>query len=147
MKHTTHRSIPVLLPALVAAWLLVGASGARAGDEQFFEGLIPGVPVTESELREIYGKGVVLEFRLSDGSLVNVDGAIDASQTSNQVTDTTGNSGVTSVVPVVGDNNVVTINVSLDVRLNNVEVIDSQGSSINVNQSLDFGGVISTFGK
>jgi len=146
MKHTTLRSILLLLGVL-AVVLLGSGSGAWAGDEQFFKGLIPGVPLTETEISQVYGKGAVVTFRLDNGSLLNVEGQIDASQTSNQVTDTTGNSGVTSVVPVVGDNNVVTINVSLDVRLNTVEVIDSQGSSINVNQSLDFGGVISTFGK
>ena len=125
-------------------------SASWAGDEALFEGLIPGQPLAEQELDHIYGKGVELVFDFGGDGVVNVDGIVDLndSSTSNQTIDTSSTNGVTAVVPVIGDENAVTINVMVTVNINTVTITDAAGSEIGpITQSFDFGGgVLQVFG-
>lgn len=118
-----------------------------AGDADLFEGLVPGEPLHEAEMAAVFGRGVNLNFQLDDGSLVTMDGA-DLSQTSNQTTSVSANSGITSTVPVTGDFNTVNLIVNVSVNLNTVQIHDSPGANPIISQSLDFGGgVIQALGN
>lgn len=117
---------------------LAWAGPARANDLELFDGLIPGEPLNQEEMGEVFGRGS-WNFQLVDGSLVSLDGA-SVSQNQNQTSTVSQTSGITTSVPVIGDNNTVSLEVNVIVNLNTVTVLDSAGSSVNVNQSLDFGG-------
>jgi hypothetical protein len=122
---------------LLSAGLASGS--AQAGDEELFHGLIPGVPLAEEELQEFYGTGADLTLT---GELVNVFGEIDLSQDVAQWFTMTNNGGITTGIPVVGDNNDVDVTVILNVNIGTVSIIDPVGSSINASAVVDFGGVV-----
>ena len=130
-----------ILPILILSAGLVGlaTSSAWAGDEELFRGLIPGVPLEEPELHEIYGKALPLSI---SGELVHINGSFDLSQHANQVTDVGGNSGLTTTIPFAGDNNQVNVHVTLSVNIGTVTVANPVGSSINASAAVQFGGAI-----
>ncbi len=146
MENNTRVIAGVLLGLLLAppAW---------AEDDELFAGLIPGAPVSDEELGGLYGKaGVEVLVTLADGSLLNlsdlaINNAPVDNSSSNTNTNVTGTSGIAQITPVTGDNNTVHNFVFIEIRMNTVEVNGLSGSSLTVNQQLDFGGVISAIGN
>ena len=121
---------------------LAVASAASAGENPF-KGLIPGEPLAEAEYAEIHGKGPTFSFTLQDGSLVSNQGSLaNFDQTSNQVANTSSNSGIIIPTQFVGDNNVVNVTVALEVNIGTVTVTDTQGSQVSVNQAVDLTGAL-----
>lgn len=125
--------------AAILTACLVGTAPASANDIELFEGLIPGEPLDQEELGQIFGKGVNLNFQLADGSLVSLDDAT-FSPIQNQTSSIFNTAGITSTVPVVGDNNTVNIIVDIDVRMNTVEIFNSPGAAPVFSGSLEGGG-------
>lgn len=140
--------------SLVAIVSMIGlAQPATAGDEDLFEGLIPGVLVSDVELAGIHGRGgVEVAIHLADGSILNLDdlainnAPVDNSTQTNN-TNVTDNSGIAQVTPIAGDYNTVNNFVLVEVKINTVEVSDVSGSSLSVNQSLDFSGLVTLFNQ
>lgn len=132
--------------------VMIGLSqSAWAGDEEYFVGLIPGVPVADAELADLYGTGgIEVNVTLADGSLLNLDelslnnAPVDNSSQSNN-TSVFDNSGIAQVTPIAGDGNTVNNFVLIEVKINTVELSDISGSSLNLNQTLDFGGLVTFF--
>ena len=119
------------------------ASSASAEDSGLFLGLIPGVPVAEEELADLHGKGASFTFTLQDGSLISNDGSFgNIDLTSNQVGTTTGNSGITTPIQFVGDNNVVEVTVIIEVNIGTVSVTGNDGTVVTVNQAVDLTGAL-----
>jgi hypothetical protein len=124
------------------------------GDAGFFVSLIPGEPLTEAELDQYYGRGIQVTFDLGDGNVFTLDDfqvnntndSTNFLEQSNS-SEISWNSGILQNTPIIGNNNQVTINVGITVNMNTVTVVDSSGSSINVNQSLALSGALSAFGN
>ncbi len=125
--------------AAILTACLFGAASASATDLELFQGLIPGEPLDQEELGQIFGKGVNLNFQLADGSLVSLDDAT-FSPIQNQTSSVFNTGGITSTVPVIGDNNTVNIIVDIDVRMNTVEVFNSPGAAPIFSGSVEGGG-------
>ncbi len=125
--------------AAILTACLAGAAPASANDLELFEGLIPGEPLEQEELGQIFGKGVNLSFQLADGSLVSLDNAT-FSPIQNQTSSIFNTSGITSTVPVIGDNNTVNIIVDIDLRLNTIEILNSPGAAPIFSGSVEGGG-------
>ncbi len=122
---------------------LAGGTAAFGEEPDLFQGLIPGVPVEEAELAEYYGKGASFTFTLQDGSLISNDGSLgNFEQTSNQVGTTTANSGITTPIQFVGDNNVVNVIINLAVDIGTVSVTGNTGTAVTVNQAVDLTGAL-----
>lgn len=123
---------------------LAGATAAFGEQPDLFHGLIPGVPVEEADLAEYYGKGgASFTFTLQDGSLISADGSLGTfEQTSNQVGTTTANSGITTPIQFVGDNNVVNVIINLAVDIGTVSVTGNTGTAVTVNQAVDLTGAL-----
>ena len=140
-----------------------GASDTLADDRwgsdaDFFAGLIPGELLSEDELGQYYGRGmpasIAVSVDLGNGSVLNFeDIGVNANDNSTNFVDQTnaseilGNSGILQNTPIIGNNNNVTINVGITVNMNTVSVLDSSGSSINVNQSMSLSGSLPVFGN
>jgi hypothetical protein len=126
----------------ITAAVLLGALAvvpviARAEDPSF-AGLISGEPVPDEELARYFG-GAVLNFSVSDGSVVTTNAPIDTSQL-NTLGTTSVSGGISTITQFQGDYNNVNVTINLSVELNTVHVTGSAGAAVNVNQSLDFGG-------
>ncbi len=122
----------------------------RAGDEEYFEGLIPGEPLAEWELDVYYGRGVPISFEIGSGAILNLENfPVSSEEVLNLVNsaDLSLTSGITENVSFIGDNNEVTITVGITVNINTVSIADSSGASITVNQSLSMSGGISALGE
>lgn len=117
--------------------LLFGALPAQA-EEEAFEGLMPGKVVPEQELGLYFGAAVV-EFTASDGSVVTNSGTIDTSQL-NSLGNYSAMGGISTPIQFQGDHNSVNVTIHLEVNMNTVNVTESGGASVTVNQTLDFGG-------
>lgn len=124
---------------LLAGVLSLAGGAARAGDEDLFTGLIPGVPLADEELHDFYGMGTTL---LINGELVNLSGAVDLSQDNNQVSSIVGNAGITTPIQFVGDDNQVTVNVILSVNIGTVTVTNPVGSSVSASAVVEFNGAL-----
>jgi hypothetical protein len=149
-------AITCFLAAFTAADDAWSASVFAAADNAaLFEGLIPGEPLGNEELGQYYGRGVSVNFNLGDGTEFTLEdyqfnnsaGTISTADTSTLTNDSmfSDNAGIFQNTPVIGDGNQVNINVNITVNMNTVDVFDSAGASVLVNQTLDFGGTISAF--
>ena len=140
--------------SLVVIVSMIGmAQPAWAGDEELFAGLIPGVPVADRELSEIYGRGgVEINVQLADGSILNLEdlainnAPVDNSTATNN-THVTDNSGIAQITPIAGDFNTINNIVLIEVKINTVELNDVSGSSLTVTQNLDFNGLVTLFNQ
>jgi len=117
------------------AVLWVGAP-AFAGDEELFRGLIPGIPLGDEELARVSGRGAVT----INSEVLN--GEVDLSQTVDQLSNITSNSGITTPIQFVGDNNIVTVNVNINVQIGTVSVLNPVGSTVSASTAVDFTGAI-----
>jgi hypothetical protein len=123
--------------AVLVCLLLAAAPVARADDE-IFAGLMPGKVVPEEELGLYFGAAVV-QFTASDGSVVTNSGTIDTSQL-NSLGNYSATGGISTPIQFQGDHNSVNVTIHLEVNMNTVNVTESGGASVTVNQTLDFGG-------
>jgi len=140
--------------SLVVIVSMIGmAQSAWAGDEELFVGLIPGIPVADAELSEIYGTGgVEVNVQLADGSILNLEdlsinhAPVDNSTATNN-THLTDNFGIAQITPIAGNGNTVNNIVLIEVKINTVELHDVTGSSLTVTQNLDFDGLVTLFNQ
>jgi hypothetical protein len=124
------------MAALIVACLAF-APGARAEEDEF-AGLMPGKPLPEEEMSSYFGAALV-NFTAMDGSVVTNQGSIDTSSL-NSLGSSNISGGIFMPTQFTGDYNNVSTVVNIEVHLNTVNISDSAGSSVSVNQSLDFGG-------
>ena len=144
-----------LFSVVLAAGEVRAGSVYSADETMLFAGLIPGDPLTEEELEFYHGRGVSVNFNLADGTTFNLEdlqfgnnGSTINSADSSTLTNESllsDNAGIFQNIPVIGDGNQVVVNVAITVNMNTVEITDSAGASILVNQTLDFSGGISAF--
>jgi hypothetical protein len=137
---------------LTLAWLAMAAPGARAQEAEAllpgeqpeleqvdpFEGLMPGTRLSEEEMSGYFGAALV-NLQSVSGSVVTNHGMIDANAL-NSLGTSTVSGGIFMPTQFTGDYNTVNTVVNIEVHLNTVNITDSAGSSVSVNQSLDFGG-------
>ena len=145
----------LLFSVVLAAGEVRAGSVYSADDTMLFAGLIPGEALIDEELEFYHGRGVSVNFNLADGTSFNLEdlqfgnnGSTINSADSSTLTNESllsDNAGIFQNIPVIGDGNQVVVNVAITVNMNTVEIIDSAGASILVNQTLDFSGGISAF--
>lgn len=138
---TSGRVAAVLLIGAIA----LGASGAARADDElpFFEGLIIGQAMDESELDAYYGKGnPQFTLECSGGNCVYAPEGNTANQSSNMSGVVTGNQGNTVSQQSVGDYNTLSTTIQIYVNIGTVTVLDSAGASVTVNQTTDLTGAL-----
>ena len=115
-------------------------------DSAVFAELIPGDEIPEEDLGRYFGAGV-LEFTISGGSLIDVNGtSFDVSQLNSIGAGAfAAASGITTITQFQGDNNNVNLTVMFDIRIGTIEIMDTIESTINVSNSVDFGGIVGGF--
>lgn len=112
-------------------------------DEELFASLIPGDFLEDKALEEYHGKAAPLSFTIGEDGVITFQGDIDNTVNADNTTSIAATEGIVQTVPVVGDNNQVELSVVINVNINTVTVQDAVGSEVNVNQVLDFNGVLS----
>ena len=120
-----------------------GPQQSHEADFALFQGLIPGEPLAEEELALYFGKNIPISINVGGDGVITFQGDFNDNTENNNNLTVTGNTGIAQVVPVIGNNNDVDINVSIVVNINTVTIQDSNGSDIAVTQVLDFNGVFS----
>lgn len=131
----------------------VGLSGAAlandepvpVGDAELFAGLIVGEPIPDEELSEIHGRGGFSGTVVIDGgSFAELD---NSDITSNQLANINNNSGITTPIQFVGDNNTVQVDIVLNIQLGTVQITNPVGSTITATPVVSIGAFESGIGR
>lgn len=131
----------------------LGLSGAaQANDEpplvseaELFAGLIVGEPLPDVELSEISGRGGFSGTVVIDGgSFAELD---NSDITSNQLANISNNSGITTPIQFVGDNNTVQVDIVLNIQLGTVQITNPVGSTITATPVVSIGAFETGIGR